>query len=409
MSASAATDVRPGQWRALVVATVAFAANFWAWGLLSPLAPDYREVLELSALQTSILVAVPVLLGSVARIPIGALTDRYGGRVMFTALSLFVILPLLLLAAIENYPVMLVGGLFLGLSGASFAIGIPFVNHWFPPARRGLALGIYGAGNVGTAIAGFTSPGIAEATSRSVPFLLVAGVMVATAAMTWLVGRDAPGVERVAAPIAARLKRALELRVTYDLSALYALTFGGFVAFGVYLPTYLKEVYGLETADAGARTAGFILLATAMRPVGGYLADRLGGGRVLVVAFAVVAAGATVQAFAPPIAVATVALLSAAAALGMGNGAVFALVGRLAPPDRVGAVTGFVGASGGLGGFFPPLVMGAVYSATGEYLIGLLLLAGVAAAALAYTLARFGGRRPPWPDETQEGSASSPR
>lgn len=376
---------------ALAVATFAFTTNFWAWGLLSPLAPEYRDALGLSAFQTSVMVAVPVLLGSVARIPIGAWTDRLGGREMFTGLSLFVVVPLLFLAAFESYPALLVGGFFLGVSGASFAIGIPFVNHWFSPERRGFALGVYGVGNVGTAIAGFTSPGLAEATSRSVPFLVVAGVMVLTAGVTWLVGRDAPGVDRHPTPMGARLKAALGLRITADLASLYALTFGGFVAFGVYLPTYLQDVYGLETADAGARAAGFIMLATGARPVGGWLADRFGGGRVLVVAFTVVALGAIVQALAPGIVVATLTLLSMAAALGIGNGAVFALVGRLTPSDRVGAVTGFVGAAGGLGGFFPPIVMGLVYSTTDSYLIGLLLLAVVAAAALVYTRMRFVG------------------
>lgn len=376
---------------ALAVATLAFTTNFWAWGLLSPLAPDYQDVLGLSALQTSVMVALPVILGSVVRIPIGALTDRFGGRTMFTALSLSVILPLVFLASFESYPSLLGGGFLLGVSGASFAIGIPFVNHWFPPAQRGFALGAYGVGNVGTAIAGFTSPAIAESTSRSVPFLVVAGVMLVTAIVVWTIGRDAPGVEPNTSPIMARLRTALGLRITLDLAALYALTFGGFVAFGVYLPTYLKDVYGLTTADAAARAAGFIMLATFARPLGGWLSDRFGGGRVLLVVFAGVTAGAIVQAFAPAIVVGTVALLSIAALLGVGNGAVFALVGRLAPPDRVGAVTGFVGAAGGLGGFFPPLVMGLVYSAMGSYLVGLLLLAAVAAAALLYTRARFAG------------------
>lgn len=391
MSAGRTTSDR-GALTALAVATFAFTTNFWAWGLLSPLAPEYREALGLSPLQTSILVAVPVLLGSVARVPIGALTDRFGGRTMFTGLSLVVIAPLLFLAVLESYPALLVGGFVLGLSGASFAVGIPFVNAWFPPERRGFALGVYGVGNVGTAVAGFTSPGIAEATSRTLPFLIVAGVMALTAAVVWTVGRDAPGQQRQPTPIGERLRAALGLRITIDLAALYALTFGGFVAFGVYLPTYLQEVYALETADAAARAAGFIMLATFARPAGGWLSDRVGGGRVLLAAFAVVAVGASVQAFAPPIVVATVALLSVAAALGAGNGAVFALVGRLAPSDRVGAVTGFVGAAGGLGGFFPPLVMGAVFGLTGTYLLGLLGLAVVAIAALLYTRVRFSGR-----------------
>lgn len=374
---------------ALALATFAFTTNFWAWGLLSPLAPEYREVLGLSAVQTSVLVATPVLLGSVFRIPIGALTDRFGGRAMFTGLSLVVVVPLVFLATFESYPALLLGGFVLGLSGASFAIGIPFVNRWYPPERRGFALGIYGVGNVGTAIAGFTSPPLAEAFSRRAPFLLVAAVMLLTAAVFFVFGRDAPGRSTTPTPFVQRVVDAVRLRITADLAGLYAITFGGFVAFGVYLPTYLTEVFGLETADAGARAAGFIMLATFARPVGGGLSDRFGGGRVLVVALVVVAAGAAVISFTPGIVVATVAFLSMAAALGVGNGAVFALVGTRAPATKVGAVTGFVGAAGGLGGFFPPLVMGAVFEATGSYAIGLLLLCVTALAGMAYTYRRF--------------------
>jgi MFS transporter, NNP family, nitrate/nitrite transporter len=383
------TSVQPGAWRALAVATFAFTTTFWAWGLLAPLAPDYRDLLDLVPLQVSLLVAVPVILGSIARIALGALTDRYGGRLVFTVLCLAVVAPLLLLASVETYPTLLVGALFLGVSGASFAVGIPFVNAWFPPARRGTALGIYGMGNLGTAIAAFTTQPIAALTSRTGVFLTVAVVMVATAAVTWTSGRNAPGWEPQLLPMAARLRTALGLRVTLDLAALYAITFGGFVAFGVYLPTYLQEIYALETADAAARAGGFILLATLARPIGGMLSDRLDGPRVLAAALAVVGTGAIAIAFELPIVPATVAFLVVAAGLGVGNGAVFALVGRRSPPASVGAVTGFVGAAGGLGGFLPPLVMGAVFQATGSYTIGLMLLSNVAFAGLVYTVWRF--------------------
>jgi MFS transporter, NNP family, nitrate/nitrite transporter len=381
--------VGTGAWRALAVATFAFTTTFWAWGLLSPLAPDYRDLLGLSPLQVSLLVAIPVILGSVARIALGALTDRYGGRRMFTLLCLAVVAPLLFLSVFETYPTLLVGALLLGVSGASFAIGIPFVNAWFPPERRGTALGIYGMGNLGTAIAAFTTQPIAGATSRSGVFLSVSAVMVATAAVTWTLGRDAPGWQPQTTPMAARLRTALGLRVTLDLAALYAITFGGFVAFGVYLPTYLQEIYGLEAPDAAARAGGFILLATIARPIGGILSDRSGAPRVLAGALAVVGVGAIVIAFELPIVAATVAFLVVAAGLGVGNGAVFALVGRRSPPASVGAVTGFVGAAGGLGGFLPPLVMGAVFQATGSYTIGLMLLSNVAFAGLVYTVWRF--------------------
>ncbi|MGH3416660.1 MAG: MFS transporter, partial [Actinocrinis sp.] len=170
-------------------------------------------------------------------------------------------------------------------------------------------------------------------------------------------------------------------------SALYAVAFGGYVAFSVYLPTYLKNGYGLAQADASNRMAGFVLLAVAMRPVGGYLSDRFGPPPVLTTALSAVAAGAAVQAFAPAlIPLGTFAFLAMGAALGVGSGATFALVARLAPADQIGSVTGVVGAAGGLGGFVPPLVMGSLYGAYGSYAAGLALLAAVAAAALVFTL-----------------------
>jgi MFS transporter, NNP family, nitrate/nitrite transporter len=385
------TDPTPkGAFRALGVATLAFATNFWAWGLISPLAPAFTELLTLDPLQVSVMVATPVLLGSVARIPLGALTDRFGGRAMFMVLSLIVTVPLLVLAVWQTFPALLLGGLILGLAGASFAIGIPFVNAWFPPERRGFALGVYGAGNIGTAIAGFTAPTLFEQVGSAAPFLLVAGVMLATAAGVALFAKDAPNRSGGSATMFERMRAALGLRVTLDLAALYALTFGGFVAFGVYLPTYLRTAYELSPADAGARAAGFIVVATIARPVGGWLSDRIGAPKVLAVSLGVVAAGAALVAFTLPLVLATVPFLAIAAALGLGNGAVFALVGRGVPADRVGAVTGFVGAAGGLGGFVPPLVMGGVYSLTGGYLIGFMLLAVVSVAALMHSLRRFG-------------------
>jgi len=166
---------------------------------------------------------------------------------------------------------------------------------------------------------------------------------------------------------------------------MYALTFGGFVAFGVYLPLYLREVYGLTTADAAARAAGFVVLATIARPVGGWLSDRWGGVPVLSGSLGVVVICAVVVSFAPAMPLATVGFLTMAVALGFGNGAVFALVGREVPARMVGSATGVVGAAGGLGGFLPPIVMGLIYQATSSYAVGLMLLATVAAAATVYS------------------------
>jgi NNP family nitrate/nitrite transporter-like MFS transporter len=309
---------------------------------------------------------------------------------MFALLSFVSIVPVVFLAFATAYPALLLGGLVLGLAGASFAVGVPFVNAWFPPERRGAALGVYGMGNIGTAVSGFVTPRVAASAGRPWAFLIVAVALAAVGVAFLILGRDAPGRPRATEPFTARFMAALRLRVARDLALLYAITFGGFVAFGVYLPTFLKTVYGFSTTDAATRAAGFVVLATLARPAGGWLADRVSGTTVLRWALAVVAAGAVVTAFQPHIALATVAFLTMAAALGFGNGAIFALVGKRVPAGQVGSVTGVVGAAGGLGGFLPPIVMGLVFQATGDYAIGLMLLSDVALAGLVFTAWRFG-------------------
>ena len=372
----------------LGLATAGFAINFWAWALLSPLGPRFKDLLHLSAFQLALLVAVPVVVGSLGRIPVGALTDRFGGRLMFPAISVLTIVPVLFLglAGHSSLAALLVGGFFLGLGGTAFAVGVPFINAWFPPARRGLALGVFGAGMGGTAISALTTVPLVKANGVATPFVVTAIVLAGYAVVAALVLRDAPGRAVPSEPLVRRLRDTARLSVTWQASALYAVAFGGYVAFSVYLPAYLKTAYGLGQADAANRMAGFVLFAVLMRPVGGWLSDRFGPVRVLWGVFAVVAAGAAVQAFTPALMpVGTIAFLSMAAALGGGSGAVFALVALLAPASKVGSVTGVVGAAGGLGGFVPPLVMGALYGAFGSYAVGLAALAVVAATAAGFT------------------------
>ncbi|MPZ81722.1 MAG: MFS transporter [Actinophytocola sp.] len=375
----------------LALATVGFAVNFWAWALLSPLGPLFKDALRLSAFQQALLVAVPVMVGSLGRIPVGALTDRFGGRVMFPLISAVTIVPVLFLGlgGHSTLVALLVGGFFLGLGGTSFAVGVPFVNAWFPPKRRGLAIGVFGAGMGGTAISALTTVRLVDAGGVATPFVVTAVVLAVYAVVAVLLLRDAPGRVVPAESVTRRLRDTARLPVTWQASWLYAVAFGGYVAFSVYLPAYLKTAYGLTQSDAANRMAGFVLLAVLMRPVGGWLSDRLGPGRVLVAVFSVVTAGAAVQAFTPALMpIGTIAFLSMAAVLGVGSGAVFALVALLAPGNKVGSVTGVVGAAGGLGGFVPPLVMGALYGAFGSYGLGLAALAVVAAATLAFTLTR---------------------
>jgi MFS transporter, NNP family, nitrate/nitrite transporter len=370
--------------RALVLATVAFAVNFWAWALLSPLGPVYQHLLGLTAFAVSVLVAVPVIVGSLGRMVLGALTDRYGGRLVFGVTTLLGVVPVVFLAFAESYPALLIGGFVLGLTGATFAIGVPFVNAWFPPERRGLALGVFGAGNIGTAVSGFATPWLAERFGRQAPFWTVAVALAVVGVIMLVFGRDAPGTKPSAEPFLTRFAAAARLRTTRELAGMYALTFGGFVAFGVYLPLYLQSVYHLPVADAAARSAGFVVLSTLARPVGGWLADRIGGELVLAWVLAAVFVCAIVVSFAPGMPVATAGFLAMAAALGLGNGAVFAILGRAVPAAMVGSATGVVGAAGGLGGFLPPIVMGLIYQVTGSYAIGLMLLAAMAFGAFVY-------------------------
>lgn len=371
----------------LALATAGFTINFWAWALLGPLGPDLKDQLDLTTTQQSLVVAVPVIVGSLGRIPVGALTDRLGARLMFTVVSLLTIVPVLYLGHVaDSYAELLVAGFFLGLGGTTFAVGVPFVNAWYPPATRGAALGIFGAGMVGTAIAAFTTVPLTDAVGFSFPFTLVAVVLAAYAAVAWFLLRDRPGRAVPSGGLVARTIETLKDPATIPLALLYAVAFGGFVAFSVYLPIYLRNTFDLSQSDASFRTAGFVLVAVVMRPVGGMLSDRYGPANVLVIALAaaaVLAGVAAVEFDLMPIG--TLAFLGLAAALGAGSGGVFALVAKMVQPQKVGAVTGVVGAAGGLGGFFPPLVMGLVYSNADDYTWGYILLSLTAAIACVYT------------------------
>ncbi|WNB87249.1 MFS transporter [Cellulomonas sp. ATA003] len=371
----------------LALATVGFGINFWAWALISPLGAAYRDQLDLTGFQQSVLVAVPVVVGSLGRIPVGALTDRIGARIMFPVVSLLTVLPVLFVGLVaESYAAMLVGGFFLGLGGTTFAIGVPLVNAWYPPARRGTALGIFGIGMGGTAISAFTTVRLTDSVGPTAPFLIVAAVLVVFAVAAALLLRDAPGRTAPQGSFLARTWATARLPATGQLALLYAVGFGGFVAFSVYLPTYLINAYDLGREDAALRTAGFVVLAVAMRPVGGWLSDRFDPVVVLVACFAGSAVLAGLAALELELLPAgTVAFLGLAALLGASSGATFALVALLAPPEKVGAVTGLVGAAGGLGGFVPPLVMGAVFDVVGDYSLGLALLAVVCLLTALFT------------------------
>jgi NNP family nitrate/nitrite transporter-like MFS transporter len=369
----------------LTLATCAFTVCFYGWSLLGPLGPDLQEQLGFSDFETSAMVAVPVLLGSLMRIPLGWLSDRFGGRRVFSALMGFTPLPLVALALFhDSLATILAFGFLLGFAGASFAVGIPFVNGWYEPERQGAALGIYGVGMGGTVLAGLTAPLIADEWGLAAPFWVAAALIAVACVVFYSLARDASRDENRGPPpgMLAALSVFRGSSRAWALTLFYFLAFGGFVAMFLYLPKLLTAEYDLTKADAGARAAGFALLAVIGRPLGGWMADRLGAARVLRGSFTVVAVLALVLAVAYTSMIPlTLACLTMAVALGLGTGAVFKLVPEWFPA-RVGAVTGVVGAAGGLGGFFPPLLMGVVKSATGGYAVGFALLSLVALACL---------------------------
>lgn len=354
-----------------MLATVSFGLCFVAWGLTGGLAPLLADGYHLSASQTALLAVAPVLLGSVARLPMGLLTDHVGGRAMFGGLLSVAALAAWCLPVAGSYPALLATAFVLGLAGASFTIGAVVVSRRTPPARQGTALGLYSLGALGQSVAVFGAPVLAGVVGWPGVCRGLAVLLVAWACVYALLARDA------SAPVASTgVAHALrELRgapVAWVLGACYMLTFGGVVAFSLYLPTLLRNEFQLTPTEAGLRAGLFVVLATLVRPLGGWLSDRFGGVRVLRVTCAGVAVAAWVLIW-PTLAMFTAGACACAVLLGLGNGAVFGLVPEHFP-SRTGIVTGLVATLGGLGGFFPPLLLGVLRDTVGVIWPGFVLL-----------------------------------
>jgi MFS transporter, NNP family, nitrate/nitrite transporter len=355
----------------LILATGAFAICFAVFGSVSAMMPLLKKNLGLSPMQVSIALAVPVLLGSLGRIPLGMMTDRFGGRLVFSLVMAFSVVPAFLMGWVSSYTQLVLCGFFIGVALASFSVGVGFVSGWYPPQKQGLALGVYGAGNIGQSLAAFGSPVLAGALGMKWGFWTFGVLLLIWLAVFLLKAENAP--RRAPAKTFGEVMQPLRESKSWVLSLYYFLTFGGFVAMAIYLPIFLTDMFKLTPGDAGFRTAGFVLLATTMRPLGGSLADRIGGRKILLWVFPVTAAMAIFLA-CPMMSTFTIGALGMAAAIGLGNGAVFKLVPEYFP-QSVGAVTGLVGAAGGLGGFFPPLVLGAIRQVTESFTLGFVLLA----------------------------------
>ncbi|MBI2189656.1 MAG: NarK/NasA family nitrate transporter [Acidobacteria bacterium] len=367
--------LRAGHLPTLVAAFLFFDVSFMAWVLLGPLAPFLRQDLGLSATGLGLLTAVPLLGGSLCRPVLGLVEERVGGR-RAGLLGLALTIAALLAGwqfgrTVAHFYVL---AFFLGIAGASFAVALPLASRWYPPQYQGLAMGIAGAGNSGTLLATLFAPRLAERFGWQATFGLAVAPLALVLIIFALLARDSP--RRPPRASAAAYRAVLRETDTLALSFLYALTFGGFVGFATFLTTFFHDAYRVSRVTAGDLTTIVVVAGSVLRPVGGWLSDRVGGYRVLVLLLAGFAICVGFVATMPNVHVAVAVLFVGVGLLGMGNGAVFQLVPQRFP-ERIGVVTGVVGAAGGLGGFLLPSALGAVRDATGSYAAGLLGCAGV--------------------------------
>jgi NNP family nitrate/nitrite transporter-like MFS transporter len=368
--------LRCGHLPTLVSAFLYFDISFMVWVLLGVLVNYITAELPLTPAQKGLLVAIPVLGGAALRLPMGILADRWGGRRAGILGMLLTIAPLLLgwLWA-DSFMELLIVGLLLGMAGASFAVALPLASRWYPPEHQGLALGIAGAGNSGTVLAALIAPRLAELLGWHAVLGLSAVLVGLTLLVFSLSAKDSPQQ-----PPPRRLGEYLATMGQPDawwFCGFYCVTFGGFVGLANFLTLFFFEQYEMSRVTAGTLTAACVFSGSLLRPVGGYLADRLGGTRLLMLVFGAVALAMGAAATLPPLAAAVALMVVAMGLLGAGNGIVFQLV-----PQRfgreIGVVTGVVGAAGGLGGFLLPSTLGLVKGMTGSFSPGLALFAAAA-------------------------------
>ena len=398
--------LRAGHLPTLIAAFLYFDVSFMVWVILGPLAVFIAKDLHLSPAQKGLMVATPVLAGAALRIVSGALSDYVKPRMAGVIMQAVVIAGLAAFWAfgIETFETTLALGVVLGVAGASFAIALPLASYWYPPQHQGTALGIAGAGNSGTVLAALFAPSLAVAFGwRNVLGLAIVPLAIVFALFV-LLAKDSP--RSLARKSLKAYAEALSHADAWWLMAFYCVSFGGFVGLSSFLPTYFNDQYGLSPVDAGYAAAACVFAGSFVRPFGGAIADRIGGVKTLSFVYGLVAAlllivsrGIADLTLALPITVVTMG------ALGAGNGAVFQIV-----PQRfsrnVGVVTGLVGATGGVGGFYLAASLGYAKQITGGYGAGLAVFAFLALLALT-ALTFVGARwRRTWLDRSALAAAS---
>ncbi|HXG12410.1 MAG TPA: MFS transporter [Gemmataceae bacterium] len=380
--------LKAGHTPTLVCAFLYFDVSFMVWMLLGALANSIVPHFGLNEAQRGLMVAVPLLGGALLRLVLGLLTDHIGARRSAILGLVLTVVPLLLgwLWA-DSFGKVLLVGLLLGVAGASFAAALPLAGRWYPPQYQGLAMGIAGAGNSGTALATFFGPRLAASLGWQAVFGLALLPVLATLLLFVWFAKDSP---RQPAPRPLRDYAAvLRQGDAWWFCLFYAVTFGGFVGLASFLNSFFKVQYQLDPVIAGTFATGCVIAGSFLRPIGGHLADRLGGIRLLTMLYLGVGGLMVGLSTLPPLPGATVLLFVGVGLLGMGNGAVFQLVPQRFPRE-IGVITGVVGAAGGLGGFFLPNLLGSLKQFTGSFAGGFFLfaLAGFGSAAALLRVSR---------------------
>lgn len=359
-----------------------FDLSFMVWVMLGPLAVQIATDLQLSPSQKGLMVATPVLAGALLRIFMGVLVDHIKPKAAGLIGQVIVILSLLLawLHGIQTFQHALLLGIGLGFAGAAFAVALPLASRWYPPEHQGTALGIAGAGNSGTVFAALFAPGLAVAYGWNNVFGLALIPLGIALAVYMIYAKDSPDT-----PPAKSLSQYVAILKDKDawwFMFFYSVTFGGFVGLASSLTIYFNDLYSLGPVAAGYCTAAAVFAGSLVRPIGGLIADRIGGIRTLLVMYAVASILLLIMSFGQPTyQLALAIVIPVMAALGMGNGAVFQLV-----PQRfrkeIGVMTGLVGMAGGVGGFYLAASLGYFKQSTGNYQIGLMIFAGLAVLAM---------------------------
>jgi NNP family nitrate/nitrite transporter-like MFS transporter len=382
--------LRSGHWPSLLSAFLYFDISFMVWVLLGALATAIVPDFGLDPAQRGWMLAVPLLGGSLLRLVLGVLTDHIGARRTGILGLLLTLVPLLLgWWWADSFPKILLVGLLLGVAGASFAVALPLASRWYPPEHQGTALGIAGAGNSGTALATLFGPMLASWLGWHAVFGLALIPILLTLTVFVLLAKDSPSQP----PAKSLHEYATVLREldTWWFCLFYSVTFGGFVGFAMFLNSFFKDQYFPDQPALGPIYAGYfstlcVIAGSFLRPVGGYLADRFGGVRMLTVLYIGVASAMAGMAALPPLGLGAAVMFLGMGCLGMGNGAVFQLVPQRFPKD-IGVLSGIVGAAGGIGGFYLNVLLGTLGKATGTFAGGFLIF-GVISIGCAGVLIR---------------------